>query len=128
MSRMSNLLGGLMHWLKFEAQLSADEVDEPELNEKRTLLYLKPEALRHVVVINDLEKYQSSAEFVEGGRLIEVSKQYNYTLRQVADLVEEPMQADRRPHLKTLTGAIKGRPDLRLAKPGENGIALAESS
>ena len=64
MSRMSNLLGGMMHWLKFEAQLSADEVDEPELNEKRTLLYLKPEALRHVVVINDLEKYQSSPEFV----------------------------------------------------------------
>ena len=88
MSRMSNLLGGMIHWLKFEAQLSADEVDEPELNEKRTLLYLKPEALRHVVVINDLEKYQSSPEFVEGGRLIEVSKQYNYTLRQVADLVE----------------------------------------
>ena len=114
MSRMSNLLGGMMHWLKFEAQLSTDEVDEPELNEKRTLLYLKPEALRHVVVINDLEKYQSSPEFVEGGRLIEVSKQYNYTLRQVADLVEEPMQADRRPHLKTLTGSIKGRPDLRL--------------
>ena len=54
-----------------------------------------------MVVINDLEKYQSSPEFVEGGRLIEVSKQYNYTLRQVADLVEEPMQADRRPHLKT---------------------------
>ena len=128
MSRMSNLLGGMMHWLKFEAQLSADGVDEPELNEKRTLLYLKPEALRHVVVINDLEKYQSSPEFVEGGRLIEVSKQYNYTLRQVADLVEEPMQADRRPHLKTLTGSIKNRPDLRLAQPGENGIALAETS
>jgi hypothetical protein len=29
---MSNLVGGMMHWLKFEAQLSADEVDEPELN------------------------------------------------------------------------------------------------
>jgi hypothetical protein len=27
-----------------------------------------------------------------------------------------------------LTGSIKGRPDLRLAQPGENGIALAESS
>ena len=116
-----------MHWLKFEAQLSSNEVDEPELNDKRTLLYLKPEALKHVVVINDLEKYQSSPEFVEGGRLIEVSKQYNYTLRQVADLIEEPMQADRRPQLKTLTGSIKGRPDLRLAQSGKNGIALAES-
>ena len=128
MSRMSNLMVGMMHWLKFEAQLSSNEVDEPELNDKRTLLYLKPEALKHVVVINDLEKYQSSPEFVEGGRLIEVSKQYKYTLRQVADLIEEPMQADRRPHLITLTGSIKGRPDLRLAQSGKNGIALAESS
>ena len=127
MSRMSNLLGGMMHWLKFEAQLSADEIDEPEFSDKRTLLYLKPEALKHVVVINDLEKYQSSPEFVEGGRLVEVSKQYNYTLRQVADLIEEPMQSDRRPHLKTLAGSIKGRPDLRLAQRQENGISIAES-
>ena len=128
MSRMSNLLGGMMHWLKFEAQLSADEMDEPELNDKQTLLYLKPEALKHVVVINNLEKYQSSPEFVEGGRLIEVSKQYNYTLRQVADLIEEPMQAHRGANLKTLTGSIKGRPDLRLAQREERGISIAESS
>jgi hypothetical protein len=125
---MSNLLEGLMHWLKFETQLSPDEVDEPEQNKKKTLLYLKPEALCHVVVINDLEKYQSSPEFVEGGRLIEVSRQYNYKLRQVADLIEEPMQADKKPQMKTITRSNKSRPDLRLAQPGDNKIALAESS
>lgn len=128
MSRMSNLLGGLMNWLKFEAHLTEAEMEEPEESNRRTLLYLKPEALRHVVVVNDLEKYQSSPDFVEGGRLIEVSRQYNYKLRQVADLIEEPIQAERKPQLRSIPTPAKARPELRLAEAPEGSALLAESS
>ncbi len=55
------------------------------------IIYLSPEAMRHVYImpVEEFEDFQNSPEFIPGGRLMEVCRQYSYTLRQVADLREE---------------------------------------
>ena len=76
-----------MKWFKFETEEQQYREHEPE----GMLIYLGPEALKHAIVVNDFEVFQSSPECVPGGRLLEVSRQCSYRLRQVADLVEEPL-------------------------------------
>ena len=68
----------------------------PRLNalqetEDNPIIYLSPEAMRHVYImpVEDFDEFQNSSEFIPGGRLMEVCRQYSYTLRQVADLREE---------------------------------------
>ena len=77
-----------MKWFKFETEEQQYREHEPE----GMLIYLGPEALKHAIVVNDFEVFQSSPECVPGGRLLEVSRQFSYRLRQVADLVEEPIE------------------------------------
>ena len=77
-----------MKWFKFEPQ-------EEEITEAETLpvlVYLSPEALKHAVIVDDFGTFQDSPECIPGGRLFEVNRQYSYRLRQVADLVEEPLE------------------------------------
>ena len=76
-----------MKWFKFETEEQQYREHEPE----GMLIYLGPEAVKHAIVVNDFEVFQSSPECVPGGRLLEVSRQFSYRLRQVADLVEEPL-------------------------------------
>ena len=76
-----------MKWFKFETEEQQYREHEPE----GMLIYLGPEALKHAIVVNDFEVFQSSPECVPGGRLLEVSRQFSYRLRQVADLIEESM-------------------------------------
>jgi len=76
-----------MKWFKFETE----EQQYREHESEGMLIYLGPEALKHAIVVNDFEVFQSSPECVPGGRLLEVSRQFSYRLRQVADLVEEPL-------------------------------------
>ena len=76
-----------MKWFKFEPQ--EEEISETESSS--VLVYLSPEALKHAVIVDDFTTFQDSPECIPGGRLFEVSKQYSYRLRQVADLVEEPL-------------------------------------
>ena len=76
-----------MKWFKFEPQ--EEEISETESSSM--LVYLSPEALKHAVIVDDFASFQESQECVPGGRLFEVSRQYSYRLRQVADLVEEPL-------------------------------------
>ena len=85
-----------MKWFKFEPQ-------EAEISETETssmLVYLSPEALKHAVIVDDFASFQASPECIPGGRLFEVSRQYSYRLRQVADLVEEPLD-DQKHQVKT---------------------------
>ena len=77
-----------MKWFKFEPQ--EEEITEAETSP--VLVYLSPEALRHTVIVDDFGTFQDSPECIPGGRLFEVSRQYSYRLRQVADLVEEPLE------------------------------------
>ena len=62
-----------------------------EQEEENPIIYLSPDALRlvHIMPAEEFEAFQNSAEFVPGGRLMEVSRQYSYTLRKVAVLREE---------------------------------------
>ena len=76
-----------MKWFKFEPQ--EEEISETESSSM--LVYLTPEALKHAVIVDDFASFQDSPECIPGGRLFEVSRQYSYRLRQVADLVEEPL-------------------------------------
>ena len=76
-----------MKWFKFEPQ--EEEILEAESSSM--LVYLSPEALKHSVIVEDFASFQDSPECIPGGRLFEVSRQYSYRLRQVADLVEEPL-------------------------------------
>ena len=76
-----------MKWFKFEPQ--EEEISETESSS--VLVYLSPEALKHAVIVDDFASFQESPECIPGGRLFEVSRQYSYRLRQVADLVEEPL-------------------------------------
>tara|TARA_B110000967_G_scaffold103867_1_gene106526 strand:- start:278 stop:745 length:468 start_codon:yes stop_codon:yes gene_type:complete len=77
-----------MKWFKFEPQ--EEEITETETSP--VLVYLSPEALKHTVIVDDFGTFQDSPECIPGGRLFEVSRQYSYRLRQVADLVEEPLE------------------------------------
>ena len=85
-----------MKWFKFEPQ--EEEISETESSS--ILVYLSPEALKHAVIVDDFASFQESPECIPGGRLFEVSRQYSYRLRQVADLVEEPLD-DQKHQIKT---------------------------
>ena len=85
-----------MRWFKFEPQ--EEEISESESSS--ILVYLSPEALKHAVIVDDFASFQDSPECIPGGRLFEVSRQYSYRLRQVADLVEEPLD-DKKHQIKT---------------------------
>ena len=85
-----------MKWFKFEPQ--EEEISETESSSM--LVYLSPEALKHAVIVDDFASFQDSQECIPGGRLFEVSRQYSYRLRQVADLVEEPLD-DQKHQIKT---------------------------
>ena len=85
-----------MKWFKFEPQ--EEEISETESSSM--LVYLSPEALKHAVIVDDFASFQDSPECIPGGRLFEVSRQYSYRLRQVADLVEEPFD-DQKMQIKT---------------------------
>ena len=85
-----------MKWFKFEPQ--GEEISETESSSM--LVYLSPEALKNAVIVDDFSSFQDSPECIPGGRLFEVSRQYSYRLRQVADLVEEPLD-DQKLQMKT---------------------------
>ena len=85
-----------MKWFKFEPQ--EEEISETESSSM--LVYLSPEALKHAVIVDDFASFQDSPECIPGGRLLEISRQYSYRLRQVADLVEEPLD-DQKMQIKT---------------------------
>ena len=76
-----------MKWFKFEPH--EEEITETESSSM--LVYLSPEALNNAVVVDDFASFQDSPDCIPGGRLFEVIRQYSYRLRQVADLVEEPL-------------------------------------
>ena len=86
-----------MKWFKFESQ----EEETIETESSSMLVYLSPEALKHAVIVDDFTSFQDSPECIPGGRIFEVSRQYSYRLRQVADLVEEPLD-DQKQQIKTL--------------------------
>ena len=85
-----------MKWFKIEPQ--EEEISETESSSM--LVYLSPEALKHAVIVDDFASFQDSPECIPGGRLFEVSRQYSYRLRQVADLVEESLD-DQKHQIKT---------------------------
>ena len=85
-----------MKWFKFEPQ--EEEILETESSSM--LVYLSPEALKHAVIVDDFASFQDSPECIPDGKLFEVSRQYSYRLRQVADLVEEPLD-DQKHQIKT---------------------------
>ena len=87
-----------MKWFKFEPH--EEEITETESSSM--LVYLCPEALKHAVVVDDFASFQDSPDCIPGGRLFEVIRQYSYRLRQVADLVEEPLN-DQENNLKNQT-------------------------
>ena len=87
-----------MKWFKFEPQ----EEDITETESSSMLVYLSPEALKHAVIVDDFASFQDSPDCIPGGRLFEVIRQYSYRLRQVADLVEEPLN-DQEINLKNQT-------------------------
>ena len=92
-----------MKWFKFETEDQRYKEHEPE----GMLVYLGPEALKHAIVVNDFEVFQSSPECVPGGRLLEVSRQFSYRLRQVADLVEEPLEQHAETEIEPVTVSKK---------------------
>ena len=77
-----------MRWFKSENH----EEETSDSKKSPILVYLSPEALEKTFVIDDFNSFQNTPECVPGGRLLEVSRQYTYNLRQVADLVEEPLE------------------------------------
>ena len=85
-----------MKWFKFEPQ--EEEISETESSS--ILIYLSPEALKHAVIVDDFASFQDSPECIPDGKLFEVCRQYSYRLRQVADLVEEPLD-DQKHQIKT---------------------------
>ena len=86
-----------MKWFKLEPQ--EEEVSDSE-SSSTMLVYLSPEALKHTVIVDDFSQFQDSPECIPGGKLFEVSRQYSYRLRQVADLVEEPLD-DQKTQIKS---------------------------
>ena len=87
-----------MKWFKFEPQ--EEEISEAESSSM--LVYLSPEALKHAIIVDDFASFQDTTDCISGGRLFEVIRQYSYRLRQVADLVEEPLN-DQEINLKNQT-------------------------
>lgn len=92
-----------MNWMKKIGGSQSDEEENP-------IIYLTPEALKHVYVMpaEEFDTFQNSKEFVPGGRLMEVSRQYSYTVRKVADLREETVTYCNRP--KGAAGAGESAP------------------
>ena len=80
-----------MKWFKFEHQ--EEETTEEEISP--ILVYLSPEALKHTFIVDDFNSFQDTPECVPGGKFVEVSRQYSFKLRQVADLVEEPLEDEK---------------------------------
>ena len=80
-----------MKWFKFENQV--EENTEEEVSP--ILVYLSPEALKHTFVVDDFNSFQDTPDCVPGGKFIEVSRQYSFKLRQVEDLVEEPLEEEK---------------------------------
>ncbi len=80
-----------MKWFKFETQ----EEENTEAEISPVLVYLSPEALKHTYVVDDFNTFQDTSECVPGGKFFEVSRQYSFKLRQVADLVEEPLEDEK---------------------------------
>ena len=115
-----------MKWFKFEPQ----EEETTETETSPVLVYLSPEALKHTIIVEDFGTFQDSPECIPGGRLLEVSRQYSYRLRQVADLVEEPMEEN---NLQMKTQSKRNfhaeiRPDKRLKKSGTMTLDSQNSS
>ena len=107
-----------MKWFKFESQ----EEETIETESSSMLVYLSPEALKNAVIVDDFASFQDSPECIPGGRLFEVSRQYSYRLRQVADLVEEPLD-DQKHQIKTQPKRNfqeKIRPEKRVENPVED--------
>ena len=107
-----------MKWFKFEPQ--EEEITETETSP--VLVYLSPEALKHTVIVDDFSTFQDSPECIPGGRLFEVSRQYSYRLRQVADLVEEPLE-DNKLQMKVQAKRnfhAEIRPEKRLNNTGDS--------
>ena len=77
-----------MKWFKFNHH--QEENTESEVSP--ILVYLSPEALKQSYVVDDFNSFQDTPECVPGGKFFEVSRQYSFKLRQVADLVEEPLE------------------------------------
>ena len=77
-----------MKWFKLEPR--DEEITEAETSP--ILVYLSPEALKNTFVVDDFNSFQDTPECVPGGKFFEVSRQYSFKLRQVADLVEEPLE------------------------------------
>ena len=77
-----------MKWFKLESR--DEEITEEEISP--ILVYLSPEALKNAFVVDDFNSFQDTPECVPGGKFFEVSRQYSFKLRQVADLVEEPLE------------------------------------
>ena len=80
-----------MKWFKFEHQ--EEETTEEEISP--ILVYLSPEAMKHTFIVDDFNSFQDTPECVPGGKFVEVSRQYSFKLRQVADLVEEPLEDEK---------------------------------
>ena len=97
----------MKNWFKFEARETEYSADA---SQEGMLLYLKPEALKHALVVDDFETFQSHSDFVEGGRLLQVSRQFSYTLRTVADLVEEPLE--QKPKVQPKESVVENGPAL----------------
>lgn len=59
------------------------------------LIYLSPEQLKnsYIMTPQEFQRFQNSEAFVEGGKLFEISKQFGYQVRKVADLQEESINA-----------------------------------
>ena len=110
-----------MKWFKFEPQ----EEEISEMESSSMLVYLSPEALKHAVIVDDFVSFQDSSECVPGGRLFEVSRQYSYRLRQVADLIEEPLD-DQKNQIKNQPKRNfheEIRPDKRVENQIEDSLA-----
>ena len=115
-----------MKWFKFEPQ--EEEITEAETSP--ALVYLSPEALKHAVIVDDFGSFQDSPECIPGGRLFEVNRQYSYRLRQVADLVEEPLE-DHNFQMKAQSKRnfqAKIRPDKRLNSTEDSMSAASQNA
>ncbi len=55
-----------MKWFKFEPQ--EEEILETESSS--LLVYLSPEALKHLVIVDDFASVQDSPECIPGGKLL----------------------------------------------------------
>ena len=112
-----------MKWFKLESQ----EEENTEAESSPILVYLSPEALRHTFIVDDFNSFQDTPQCVPGGKFFEVSRQYSFKLRQVADLVEEPLEDE---NFKMQVRSKRNfhdeiKPDKKLSK-GEEKLEFSE--